>query len=169
MVLYYMMIKSGLNLSMGAFMAFNTAFGAVTRATLDCVQAAVDYNNLKPSMERIKPLLEAEPENDMDKDVISELKGSIDVEGVVFGYNKDQAPVLNGLNIHIKPGEYVAFVGPSGCGKSTLLKLLLGFETPDAGRICYDGKDISSVDKHSLRKHLGVVLQNGKLISGSIY
>ena len=76
---------------------------------------------------------------------------------------------MNDLSLKISSGEYVAIVGPSGCGKSTLLKLLLGFETPDQGRILYDGKDIVSVSKHSLRKKTGVVLQNGKLIAGSIF
>jgi ATP-binding cassette subfamily C protein len=62
----------------------------------------------------------------------------------------------------------VALVGPSGCGKSTLLKLLLGFEEPLKGSIFYDNKNIDNIDKRELRKKLGVVLQNGQLISGSI-
>ncbi len=77
--------------------------------------------------------------------------------------------MLHDVSFDIKPGEYVALVGPSGCGKSTTLKLLLGFETPQSGRVCYDGKDLRNLDTRSLRKKLGVVLQNGKLISGSIY
>lgn len=76
--------------------------------------------------------------------------------------------MLQDLSLHIAPGEYVAVVGPSGCGKSTLLKLLLGFEFPQSGRVCYDGRDISRLDKQSLRRRLGVVLQDGRLISGSI-
>lgn len=169
MVLYFMIIRTKVDISMGAFMAFTSAFGAFTGAVMGFVSAGVEYNRLKPSMERIKPVLEAAPENDMDKDVLTELRGEVSVENVTFAYDPNQGPILNNLSIHIMPGEYVAIVGPSGCGKSTLLKLLLGFEKPNAGKITYDGKDIASVDKHSLRKHLGVVLQNGKLISGSIY
>ena len=60
-------------------------------------------------------------------------------------------------------------MGASGSGKSTLLKLLLGFEKPDEGRVCYDGKDLRQLDKREVRKQLGVVLQNGRLIAGSIY
>lgn len=169
MVLYFMMIKTKVNITMGAFMAFTSAFGAFTGAVMGFVRAGVEYNQLKPSMERIKPVLEEAPENDMDKDVLTDLRGEVSVENVTFAYDPNQGPILNNLSIHIAPGEYVAIVGPSGCGKSTLLKLLLGFEKPDSGKIAYDGKDIASVDKHSLRKRLGVVLQNGKLISGSIY
>lgn len=77
--------------------------------------------------------------------------------------------MLRDLSFDIRPGEYVALVGPSGCGKSTVLKLLLGFEAPQAGRVLYDGRDLAAIDKHSLRKRLGVVLQSGSLISGSIY
>jgi ABC-type bacteriocin/lantibiotic exporter with double-glycine peptidase domain len=63
----------------------------------------------------------------------------------------------------------VAVVGKTGCGKSTLLRLLLGFETPFLGSIYYDGKDLSKLDARSVRKNIGVVLQNGKLFEGSVY
>ena len=88
---------------------------------------------------------------------------------MTFSYNPDAEPVLKDLSFHIKEGEYIGIVGSSGCGKSTLLKLLLGFEKPQQGKIYYDGKDIDSMDKRELRKKFGVVLQDGKLISGSIY
>ena len=88
---------------------------------------------------------------------------------MVFSYDKSGARVLNGIDLDIAPGEYVGIVGASGSGKSTLLKLLLGFEKPDEGRVCYDGKDLRQLDKREVRKQLGVVLQNGRLIAGSIY
>ena len=95
--------------------------------------------------------------------------GNIDIEHVNFSYGQNQPAVLNDLSLKIKSGEYIGIVGSSGCGKSTLLKLLLGFETPVTGSIRYDGKSVSSMDKHAFRQNLGVVLQNGKLIAGSIY
>lgn len=168
MVLYYMMVKSKLNLTMGNFMAFTTAFGSFSGAVTGFVNAANECLSLKPALERIRPITQTPTENEEQKDTIEELRGDIALEHVTFGYD-ETAIVLNDLSFHIHPGEYVAFVGPSGCGKSTILKLLLGFESPRAGRVLYDGKDLSTVDKHSLRKQLGVVLQNGKLIAGSIY
>jgi len=78
-------------------------------------------------------------------------------------------PVLDDISLRIRPGQYVAIVGPSGCGKSTLLRILLGFEKADKGAIYYDGKDINAVDLKSLRKKIGCVLQNGKLMSGSVF
>ena len=169
MVLYYMMVKSKLGITMGAFIAFNTAFGSVSSATLGFIRGFIEYSQLKPIMKRIDPVFKTPPEDEIGKDIITKLSGSITVDHVTFAYDKDRAPVLNNLSIQINPGEYVAIVGPSGCGKSTLLKLLLGFETPVSGRILYDGKDLASINKHFLRKKIGVVLQNGKLIAGSIF
>lgn len=167
-VLYFMMANSNLNMTIGSFIAFNTAFGAVSGSIMGLAQAAVQYNGLKPTIQRLKPIYNEEPEKSIGKDRVTELKGNIDIEHVTFSYDQDQSPVLKNLSLNIRAGEYVALVGASGCGKSTLLKLLLGFENPDSGRISYDGKDLRSIDVRSLRKLLGVVLQNGKLISGSI-
>lgn len=170
MILYWIMInsKTKVDISMGSFIAFTTAFGSVSAAVLGFVQGLTDYAQMKPLIERVNPVFETAPEDNREKEIITEVMGKITVDHVTFGYSKEQAPIINDVSIEIQPGEYVAIVGPSGSGKSTLLKLLLGFETPDQGRVLYDGKDISSVNKHSLRKNVGVVLQNGKLISGSI-
>jgi ABC-type bacteriocin/lantibiotic exporter with double-glycine peptidase domain len=71
--------------------------------------------------------------------------------------------------LRVAPGEYVAIVGPSGSGKSTIFRLLLGFERPDAGAVFFDGKAIDTLDLGAVRRQMGVVLQNGRLSSGSIY
>ncbi len=168
MILYYMMVKSKLNLSMGSFLAFSSAFGSFSGAVSGLVSAFNEYLQTKPTVERIRPVFDTPIENEEDKEPIEELRGDISLEHVSFGYSEGNA-VLNDISFHIRPGEYVAFVGQSGCGKSTLLKLLLGFETPWSGSVLYDGKDIATVDKHSLRKKIGVVLQNGRLIAGSIF
>ena len=81
----------------------------------------------------------------------------------------DDDVILDHINLYINDKEFLTLLGPSGCGKSTLLKLLLGFEKPVSGKIYYDNKDIDSLDKRELRRKMGVVLQDGKLISGSIY
>ena len=76
---------------------------------------------------------------------------------------------MENLSLKIRAGQYVAIVGRTGCGKSTLLRILLGFETPQRGAVYYDGKDLKRLDLKSLRRKIGVVLQNGKLFSGDIY
>ena len=76
--------------------------------------------------------------------------------------------MLRNVDLHIRPGEYVAITGRSGCGKSTLLRLLLGFEQPLSGMIYYDGIGMDRLNIPELRRRMGVVLQDGGLISGSI-
>lgn len=71
--------------------------------------------------------------------------------------------------MHIKPGEYIGIAGSSGCGKSTLMRVLLGFEQPQSDSVYYDMQDMEGLDLRSVRRRIGVVLQNGKLFSGDIY
>ena len=77
--------------------------------------------------------------------------------------------VLKDFDLHVKPGEYVGIVGRSGCGKSTLMRLLIGFETPEAGAVYYDGEDLMDFDLRSIRRRVGVALQSGKLFVGDIF
>ncbi|MDR0886772.1 MAG: NHLP bacteriocin export ABC transporter permease/ATPase subunit [Clostridiales Family XIII bacterium] len=169
LVLFYMMIKNKMDLSMGAFMGFSTAFGSFSAAMLEIISNLLTVNEAFPTYKRAKPILEELPEYDDDTQLPGDLTGDIEVSNVSFGYDEQSGIVLHDLNCHIKSGEYIGIVGSSGCGKSTLLKLLLGFEKPSAGKIFYDGMDVDGIDKRELRKKFGVVLQDGKLISGSIY
>ena len=77
--------------------------------------------------------------------------------------------MIDDLSLTIEPGEYVGIVGRSGCGKSSLVKILLGFETPQEGTVCYDDYDTSTTNLRSLRRCIGTVLQDGKLFAGDIY
>jgi len=168
LVLYYMMIRKNLELSVGAFMGFNAAFGSFSSAMLQVVNSILTVNSAGPAFERMKPILETPSELEEDTILPGDLSGEIEVSHVTFAYDEEVGPVLRDLSVHIRAGEYVGIVGSSGCGKSTLMKLLLGFEKPKNGKIFYDGKDIDTMDKRELRKKFGVVLQNGGLISGSI-
>lgn len=171
MVLVFLLVHNRMVISTGSFIAFSMAFGAMTSAVLEMVSDLMEYRLMKPRLEQLRPLIETAPETDagLELEHIEKLGGRVSFEHVVFSYTQGGAPVLRDLSFDIRPGEYVALVGPSGCGKSTVLKLLLGFEAPQAGRVLYDGRDLAAIDKHSLRKRLGVVLQSGSLISGSIY
>lgn len=168
-VLYTAAAKSGMDITAGAFMGFISAFGMFTSAAMQLTDSAAGLTGLKPLLARIKPILEAKPELNSGMEMPGELSGGIEISSVSFRYDESSPNVLDGISLNIRPGEYVGIVGASGCGKSTLMKLLLGFETPVSGKIYYDGKDIESLDKRELRKKFGVVLQDGKLISGSIF
>ncbi len=168
-ILYIVIIKGNRDISLGSFIAFNTVFGSFTAYFLQIVESLISVKNTKPARKRLQPLFDAKPELDDAKELPGDLSGGIEINNVTFAYAPDAPNVLNGLSLNIRPGEYVGLVGTSGCGKSTLLKLLLGFEVPTSGKIYYDNKDIESLDKRELRKKMGVVLQDGKLISGSIF
>ncbi|XP_045773536.1 ATP-binding cassette sub-family B member 10, mitochondrial [Maniola jurtina] len=93
-------------------------------------------------------------------------KGEIVLENVNFSYVG--APLLKGLNLHLKPGKSIALVGRSGCGKSTVAALILRLYDPEAGRILLDGVDIRQLDPVWLRGHIGYVSQEPVLFTGSI-
>lgn len=168
-VFYYLMIHNKLELSIGAFTAFTAAFGSFSGAFITIVQNYLTVNRIRPVYEHAIPILETLPEITQDADLPGDIDGDIEISNVTFTYDENEPPVLQGLSLHIMPGEYVGIVGTSGCGKSTLLKLLLGFERPQSGGIYFDNHDINDLDKRELRKKFGVVLQNGGLITGSIY
>ena len=169
MVFYYLMIRKKLDLSVGAFMGFTAAFGSFSSAMLEIVSSLMKINDVKPVYDYCKPILQTPAELDEDTLLPGNLTGDIELSNVSFSYHNDSDMAINQLSLHVKAGEYVGIVGPSGSGKSTLLKLLLGFEKPQIGKIYYDGKDIDSMDKRELRKKIGVVLQDGGLITGSIH
>ena len=168
-VMYYFAVQSGV--SVADYYAFNSAFGMLSGAFMSIAGMALTltFANIKPIMEMAKPLLDAEPEISEGKQVITNVSGNIVIDNVSFRYNEKMPYVIDGLSLSIKPGQYVAIVGKTGCGKSTLMRLLLGFEKPDKGSIYYDGKDMNNIELRSLRRKIGVVMQNGSLFMGDIY
>ena len=93
--------------------------------------------------------------------------GEVLFENVSFFYREDE-PIINDLSFKIKAGEHVALVGPTGSGKTTLIRLLCRLYEPQKGNIYIDGKNIKSIPIDSLRKQLGVVLQDTFLFSGNV-
>ena len=116
-----------------------------------------------------QPIMDAEPEVSEGKQVIERISGAIEVSNVSFRSREDMPLILDNLSLKIKSGQYVAIVGETGCGKSTLMRILLGFEKPQKGAVYYNGKDLNTIDLKSLRRRIGVVMQNGKLFQGDIF
>ncbi|KAL7537620.1 hypothetical protein ACHAWF_005854 [Thalassiosira exigua] len=102
------------------------------------------------------------------KDNALTLKQSLAFENVGFQYGPGLPFVIEDVSASISSGTYVALFGMSGSGKSALLGLVEGFHSCSRGRICMDGRDISSVSKHVLRNSLGVVFQNTYVLDGTI-
>ena len=166
-VMYYFAVQSGV--SVADYYAFTAAYGMVSGAFSSLVGIGLQAANIRPTLEQVKPIMEAVPEISEDKKVVTRVSGGIELNNVSFRYNESMPWVLDNLSLKIKPGQYVAIVGKTGCGKSTLLRLLLGFETAQKGAVYYDGKNIDTLDLKSLRKKIGVVMQNGKLFHGDIF
>lgn len=165
-VIYY--LAGSNSVAIADYMAFSAAFGQVTASFAALAEMAGQFAQINPMLDMVAPILEATPEIAEGKPSVESLSGGIEVSGVSFRYGEDLPYVLNDLSFNIKPGEYVALVGRSGCGKSTIVRLLLGFEEPERGAVYFDQYDVQRVDLRSLRQHVGVVMQDGKLFMGDI-
>ena len=166
-VMYAAAVKSGV--SVADYYAFGTAYGMVSGAFMSLAGMALTAAQIKPILETVQPFFNTVPEISEGKEVITRLSGGIELTNVSFRYNENMPLILDNMSLKIRPGQYVAIVGKTGCGKSTLMRLLLGFEKPQKGAVYYDGRDIERIDLKSLRRRIGVVMQNGKLFSGDIY
>ena len=165
--IYLQAVRNGV--SIPEYYAFNAAYGMVSGAFLSLAGIAGTIANIKPTLDMARPILETTPEIDENKTVVTRLSGSVELCNVSFRYREDMPLVLDDLSLKIRPGQYVAIVGKTGCGKSTLMRILLGFESPQKGAVYYDGRDLKSLDPKSLRRHIGAVMQDGKLFTGDIF
>ncbi|MEV6036611.1 ATP-binding cassette domain-containing protein [Nonomuraea sp. NPDC052116] len=140
---------------------FVLALGQMNRA----VEAAFA---LLPRFERLRPVLERAPETSPGAKDPGELNGLVRLSGVSFAYPGTAMRILDDVSMVFKPGEFVAVAGPSGAGKSTLVRLLLGFEPPRTGQVLYDGGDLRDLDLRRVRAQVGVVMQQARVLRGSI-
>jgi subfamily B ATP-binding cassette protein HlyB/CyaB len=96
-------------------------------------------------------------------------RGALKFQGVGFRYGEGQAPLFRDVSFSVRPGELLLVTGASGSGKSTLAKLLLGFYPPSEGRILLDGRSVVELPANELRRAYGVVPQETRLFSGTVY
>ncbi len=156
------------SLELSGFLAFLTAYGSFQAAVIALGDGVWQLASQKPEVERLKIFLESEVEAPEGKPQAGKLDGAVEFSHVTFRYSPKLPPVLQDVSFSVKPGEFVAIVGPSGAGKSSLVRLLLGFETPGNGSILYSGQDLRELDVNSVRRQLGVILQNSRIMPGSI-
>jgi ATP-binding cassette subfamily B protein len=103
-----------------------------------------------------------------DAEEVARVDGAVQLENVRFHYDHAGAPILDGIDLEVAPGEMIAIVGPSGSGKSTLLALLQRFYDPVEGTVRIDGRDLRRLRQRSLRTHIGVVLQDALLFNETV-
>ena len=157
------------SLSLGDFLAVNAAFGQFIGAISAATNATSGALTAMALFARLRPVVAAQPEQRAGGHDPGPSVGSIELSHVSFRYGADTPWVLNDVSLRIAAGEFVAVVGASGSGKSTLLRLLLGFESAAHGDILFADRPINTLDTAALRRHVGVVLQNGKIATGSLF
>ncbi len=161
--------KSAMLGDIGSFLAFFAAFGQTMGSVGAWASGLSEALIAIPRLTRLRPLISGVAEVSEDRKSPGELSGAVEFSRMTFRYVASGPPVLDNVSLRIAPGEYVAIVGPSGSGKSSLFRLMLGFEKAESGALFFDGKAIDTLDIGAVRRQLGVVLQAGKLASGSIY
>jgi len=161
------------NVEVAAGVGTIVAFALYVQRFFDPVRDLVlQYTQLQRAMaggQRIFEVLDTKPEIvDADNAVeLPDVSGEVEFDNVSFEYVSG-TPVLDGINLHVEPGETVAIVGPTGAGKSTLTSLVARFYDVTSGRLLIDGHDIREVERHSLARRLGIVLQDPFLFSGTV-
>ena len=145
-------------------------FGAQSAGTI--FSFAPDMGKAKQAAKELKVLFDRVPAIDSWSQAgerFSDMEGTIEFRDVHFRYpTRPEQPVLRGLNLTVKPGQYVALVGASGCGKSTTIALMERFYDPLSGGIFVDGKEISSLNINDYRGYLALVSQEPTLYQGSV-
>jgi len=163
-------------MTIGELMGFNMLMGLVTGPVMQMVDLWNQLQEVRIAVDRVGDVLNVKPESEaisspsLIRTRLKDVEGRIEFRKVNFGYdnNNQKTFIMRDFDLTIEPGQRIAFVGPAGCGKSTVAKMLLGFYRPQSGQILIDGKDIAEMDLDSLRRNVGVVLQDTFLFGGTV-
>ena len=158
----------GGDLSVGQLVAFNMLAGQVSGPIMRLAQMWTDFQQVGVSMQRLGDILNSRVEMFGQKASLPPLKGKVEFSDVSFRYRPDGQDVLRNISMRIDAGQLIGIVGRSGSGKSTLTRLVQRLYVPDRGRVLVDDVDLSVIDPSSLRRQIGVVLQENVLFNGSI-
>lgn len=168
--IYFVGVRGlGVDVSTGVLIAF---VGYVNNFWNPIINIGNFYNSLVSGtvyLERIFEMMDVQPDiqDSIEAYEMSPVKGDVVFQDVQFGYKENQT-IFEELSFHVKPGETIALVGPTGAGKSTITNLISRFYDIQKGSIKVDGMDIREVTVHSLRKQMGVMLQDTFIFSGTI-
>jgi ATP-binding cassette, subfamily B, bacterial CvaB/MchF/RaxB len=163
-------VISGAGFSVGmvfAFLAYKTQFIQKSAALID---QAIAFKMLGLHLERLSDIALSDEDKSFGQsaEIETVLKGRIELRNVFYRYAPSDPLVLEGVDMVVEPGDYVAITGPSGGGKSTLVKLLLGLVEPDSGELLIDGLPLSRFGHKSYHEQVAAVLQEDSLFAGSL-
>ena len=166
LTVYYAAYRGGV--SGTGYMVFASAFTMFSSASASLMTAALEFAAIPSALDVVRPFFEESPEIIGQKKSVTKLSGDISLRHIKFGYSPDMPPVIDDLSLEIAAGSYVAIVGKSGCGKSTLIRLMLGMEKLKSGLIMYGNHNLENVDIRSVRRRIGIVMQDAQLFPGTI-
>lgn len=155
-------------LTVGQLIAFNMLAGQVAQPVMRLAQLWTDFQQTGISVQRLGDILNTRTEIASAKSALPPLAGRVTLDELTFRYRPDGPEVLKGISLDIAQGEVIGIVGRSGSGKSTLTKLVQRLYVPERGRVLVDGIDLALADASSLRRQIGVVLQENVLFNRSI-
>jgi subfamily B ATP-binding cassette protein HlyB/CyaB len=156
-------------MTVGGLIAFNMLASRVAQPIMRIAQLWTDFQQTGISMQRLGDILNAPTEAaNSNRSPLPRLEGRIELDNVTFRYRPDMPEVLHRVSLVIQPGEVIGIVGRSGSGKSTLTKLIQRLYVPEHGRVLVDGMDLAMVDVSSLRRQIGVVLQENILFNRTL-
>jgi len=157
------------SMTVGQLIAFNMLASRVAQPIMRIAQLWTDFQQTGISMQRLGDILNAPTESsNSNRSPLPRLEGGIELDNVSFRYRPDMPEVLRGVSLVVQPGEVIGIVGRSGSGKSTLTKLIQRLYVPERGRVLVDGVDLAMVDVSSLRRQIGVVLQDNILFNRTL-
>ncbi|UKP00616.1 peptidase domain-containing ABC transporter [Nostoc sp. UHCC 0870] len=156
-------------LTLGQLIAFRIIAGYTTSPLLRLVQLWQNFQETALSLERLSDILDTPQEEAVRQDIpLPDIQGAVKYDHITFRFTNSPTPQLDNITLDIPPGKFVGVVGQSGAGKSTLTKLLTRLYDPEAGRILIDGYDIHKVELYSLRRQIGMVLQDTLLFDTTV-
>jgi len=156
-----------------AFLAYRQYF---TDSVTMLLEKAIEFSLLSLHLDRLSDIIferaeaqnTSEPQNDIQNDTLSDIQGAITLQNIGFRYSDSDPWVMQGFSLDIKAGEMVTLTGASGGGKTTLMKLMLGLYEPVTGQVRVDGQDLTQMDIMNWRRNIGVVMQDDRLLTGTI-
>jgi ATP-binding cassette subfamily B protein RaxB len=158
------------SLTIGMIFAFMSYKQHFTEKAVQLVEKALDFRILELHLERLADIALSPLERGHDQVLayMRQIRGRIELRNVFFRYAETEPFVLEDISFVIEPGEFVAIMGPSGAGKTTLIKIMLGLLEPTRGDVLIDGVPLSTIGPRAYREHVGAVMQEDQLLSGSV-